>query len=1173
MEIGPYSESEARNTLSPELAKLKNFNVEDKSIRPTKEILEFPILPIFNTHYFYRNLLFISPKELNFTTRTGSARNIAIKIQIMAGEKPTDALNVIYGKSSCPQFQNEMFTIVNYHNRTPIFYDEIKVQLPSNLNQNHHILFTVYHVSCRADKTVQHSTETPVGWTWIPLVLEDGRLNIGEFNLPILLHEPPNSYSYISPNVNLPGTKWHENHKPVFNVILDSFSTVYIEDPYLTKFFHLAHCLETKKIPAHIGSEQNMEKEMKKALHDLQSADLNSLVKNLQIVLDRLLELLVLTYKIGNHQMTIQPSVFEAICAIADKVSILQDTQQCYGRQAILSTYVQYQATILHPLDVKLTQDPIDMDDKDNSTIRLLHEELALHWVVANNAAAELSLTNSWLLFELIIKSMIEHLDHSNTLNSSRKNRFSRQFTDDIQTLVHMVSTKIIGYHSSDKNLASSLNNSLAFFVFDLFSILDRGFVFGLIKSFLKVITSKSTLAEVTHYKIDFLRIICSHEHFIALNLPFGTPFTYNISAPCSPTLSVKSSNSQHSALSNEKAHDKFAFADLTSDFRQQHFLIGLVLSEVAQIFEMPNTSLHGRAIRCLKNMMTSHETDSRYHSSDARSRIAALYLPLLNVIMNAPLHIFEQEHYLLEDYQGPTAMTNSAAVNPDILNAISGSRLYTFNTEAMKQTKVQISEAHTKDLLLCFLWVVKNLDNAILLKFITFLPPQKVHSFLQVLNNCIPSFEYKGKSKPDVPIVSQRKSTSFRKTADMKEKLEDIIRGTGSARNDFINRKKDGTSTEKYRWRKDQFFYRSSQGSELRESMSKYDEPDAIYIAGSLATETTMIILDTLEIIIQVSSTSEMHNNLLASVLKVLLHALSRNQSVHALTNLFGSQRAFVNKFHNLLFDEESDNCADLCLLLLKHCGSSLSTIRSQAAGSLYCLMRQNFEFYGNSFSRVKMLITISLSSLVGGSTFDSTFSEASLRRSLKTILVYAEEDADLQTTTFPDQVKDLLFNLHMILSDTVKMREYQEDHEMLIDLMNRVAKGYQNSPDLRLTWLENMSKKHVERSNFVESAMCHVHMCALIAEYLHMLESQSYLPIGAVSFRQVTPNVLSESAVSDDVLNPGEDGVCLGNRFSEAGLKNLLEAAAEKFQIAGMYEAMNNVYKVLIPILEHTK
>lgn len=42
--------------------------------------------------------------------------------------------------------------------------------------------------------------------------------------------------------------------------------------------------------------------------------------------------------------------------------------------------------------------------------------------------------------------------------------------------------------------------------------------------------------------------------------------------------------------------------------------------------------------------------------------------------------------------------------------------------------------------------------------------------------------------------------------------------------------------------------------------------------------------------------------------------------------------------------------------------------------------------------------------------------------------------------------------------------MKEFQEDPEMLMDLMNRIAKGYQNSPDLRVTWLANMAQKHME-------------------------------------------------------------------------------------------------------------
>lgn len=182
--------------------------------------------------------------------------------------------------------------------------------------------------------------------------------------------------------------------------------------------------------------------------------------------------------------------------------------------------------------------------------IRLLHEEIALHWVVSSGNACELSMTNSWFLFELMVKSMIEHLDATQALNSPRKNRFPHQYTDDLSTLVHLIATKVVGFHNNDIKMAQSLNASLAFFIFDLFSIMDRGFVFGLIKVYYKVIIAKSlTIPDLIHYKLDFLRIVCSHEHFVALNLPFATPYTL-ISAPCSPTPSTNSSNSQNSYMS-----------------------------------------------------------------------------------------------------------------------------------------------------------------------------------------------------------------------------------------------------------------------------------------------------------------------------------------------------------------------------------------------------------------------------------------------------------------------------------------------------------------------------------------------------------------------------------------------------------------------------------------------
>ena len=50
----------------------------------------------------------------------------------------------------------------------------------------------------------------------------------------------------------------------------------------------------------------------------------------------------------------------------------------------------------------------------------------------------------------------------------------------------------------------------------------------------------------------------------------------------------------------------------------------------------------------------------------------------------------------------------------------------------------------------------------------------------------------------------------------------------------------------------------------------------------------------------------------------------------------------------------------------------------------------------------------------------------------------------------------------------------------------------------------------------------MCLVHTAALVSEYLSMLEDKPYLPIGCVAFEKISPNVLEESAISDDVVSP---------------------------------------------------
>jgi len=72
----------------------------------------------------------------------------------------------------------------------------------------------------------------------------------------------------------------------------------------------------------------------------------------------------------------------------------------------------------------------------------------------------------------------------------------------------------------------------------------------------------------LTEFKLDLFRIICNHEHYIALNLPLLLQ-----AEPQSPSSSY-----------DEGPVNIEPVASLTAEFRQQHYLSGLVLSELARV-------------------------------------------------------------------------------------------------------------------------------------------------------------------------------------------------------------------------------------------------------------------------------------------------------------------------------------------------------------------------------------------------------------------------------------------------------------------------------------------------------------------------------------------------------------------------------------------------------------
>uniref|UniRef100_A0A7N6FD66 Dedicator of cytokinesis 6 n=1 Tax=Anabas testudineus TaxID=64144 RepID=A0A7N6FD66_ANATE len=1216
IDISPAPDS-PHYCLSPELLHVKPY--PDLRVRPTKEVLEFPARYVYTPHTTYRNLLYVYPESLNFSSRQGSVRNIAVKVQFMAGEDPSQALPVIFGKSSCAEFMKEAYTPVIYHNKSPEFYEEMKMKIPANLTDNHHLLFTFYHISCQPKQNTP--LETPVGYTWIPL-MQHGRVRTGSFSLPVSVEKPPPSYSVLTPDVQLPGMKWVDNHKGVFNVKVTAVSSVHTQDPHLDKFFTLVYVLEEYSFPFRLKdviiTEANMEGELKASMAALKGALLDTCVRFLHQLLSKLIQLIVYPPVIAGQIVNLGRAAFEAMALLVNQIhKNLEGNQDQHGRNNLLASYIHYcfrlptaeptvppmpmqYATLsratarpssLHLSRSKsisnsnpdLASTPVSPDEEvqriigskanDRScnrmsafldsvalfsvptrqiTKKLLHEELALQWVVSTSTVREAALQQAWFFFQLMTKSMAHHLFLTSKLEVPRRQRFPDRFVDDIAALVCAISADIASRYHKDVELVERLNSSLAFFLNDLLSLMDRGFVFNLIRSYYKQIANKLHTAQnpssLNALRMDFIRIVCSHEHYVILNLPCST-----LSPPASPSPSTSSTTSQGSAFSSMVQDQGVAtMFELSVPFRHQHFLSGLLLAELSLILDPDGEGvffLHKKAISAVHSMLCSHDADPRYSDPQVRAHIAQLYLPLIPIVMEAlnQLHDFSDSSPArvrhASAHADDTDPDGSNIISQSVAMAIAGSPLpiakaNPFALPTAGRQSSSLSAECSRTLLVCFLWVLKNADAALLERWVSDLSVLQINRLLDLLHLCVSCFEYRGKK-----ALERINSLTFKKSQDMKARLEEAILGTIGARQEMVRRCRGNLyfslperspygSQENVRWRKNVTHWR--QNTERVDKTKTEVEQESV-VDGNLSTEGSLIVLDTLEIIVKTVVASELKESVLGGVLRVLLHSMAGNQSALFLQHCFTTQRALVFKFCLKLFQVEGKTTCHVCLLSL--------------------LMRL-------FFSLLKMQVTMSLSSLVGTS---QNFNEEHLRRSLKTILTYAEEDLELRDTPFPEQVQDLVFNLHMILTDTVKMKEHQQDPEMLIDLMYRIAKGYQNSPDLRLTWLQNMAGKHSERGNHAEAAHCLVHSAALVAEYLNMLEDCRYLPIGCVTFQ--------ESAVSDDVLSPEEEGICAGKYFSESGLVGLLEQAAASFNMAAMYEAINEVYKILLPIHEANK
>jgi len=147
------------------------------------------------------------------------------------------------------------------------------------------------------------------------------------------------------------------------------------------------------------------------------------------------------------------------------------------------------------------------------------------------------------------------------------------------------------------------------------------------------------------------------------------------------------------------------------------------------------SSKLREQAIEVLRDLMASHDSDARYNTPASRGRIASIYLPLLSIIMDNYQHLYKGG-------DGWEDWSTTCGRKPEVRRAVvikqsadggweietpvgctcavsSCVFLYRMLPSAQDPTESAFEQllgpVSTRNLLISFIWVLKNIDRELL--------------------------------------------------------------------------------------------------------------------------------------------------------------------------------------------------------------------------------------------------------------------------------------------------------------------------------------------------------------------------------------------------------------------------------------------------------------------------
>lgn len=461
--------------------------------------------------------------------------------------------------------------------------------------------------------------------------------------------------------------------------------------------------------------------------------------------------------------------------------------------------------------------------------------------------------------------------------------------------------------------------------------------------------------------------------------------------------------------------------------------------------------------------------------------------------------------------------------------------------TSAIPRTD-KFTPTETKDMLICFLFTIKHLSQEHMITWWHNCTETETASFFQVLDLCLVVFRYLGKKNIQVSDVLRPGKSNKSST------LPARIPSSESENSNLGSPHETGTMNHQNR-------------EDLVEGTVKLQRA---LQESNLATEIGMIVLDCIGLYSVQFKDSMVEGLVMPKIAQVYLRFLQLGQSETLSKHVFAALRAFINNFSQALFKGTAMLCGQFVYELLKCCDSRLQSVRHEACAVLYLLMRSNFEFSGRKgLTRVHLQVIISVSQMIGNVI---GLNNARFQESLSLINSYANSDKAMKGTGFPMEVKDLTKRVRTVLMATAQMQAHTTDPERLLELQLSLANSYASTPELRHTWLVTMARNHEINGNISEAGCCHLHIAALMAEYLK-LKGSELVHWGAESFAKISRNI------PRDEKGLKLDSGAQDSQYTETMLLDQLKNCADFLDRSERLECLGELYRLIVPIVEHKR